>query len=184
MKRDHILFLSGIQQYELLFSNGWDSFREGFFSGLYLPLGVFVFYNLIVDLKKDKSEIVSRPTRSSNVLFLCLIIAFGWLRFSIHTQNKTITCEELVSLMYWESVTVYGIITSYSFNAEGKQRADVYILETKLGENTSKEGYKARVIFDDFIEINPGDSLLFSATVIPISEKRNPHQFDYKKYLL
>ena len=104
--------------------------------------------------------------------------------FLFHTQNKTISqTEELVSLMYWESVTVYGIITSYSFNAEGKQRADVYILETKLGENTSKEDYKARIIFDDFIEINPGDSLLFSATIIPISEKRNPHQFDYKKYL-
>ena len=70
------------------------------------------------------------------------------------------------------------------FNAEGKQRADVHILETKLGENTSKEDYKARIIFDDFLEINPGDSLLFSATIIPISEKRNPHQFDYKKYLI
>lgn len=160
---------------------------KAFSGGLYLPLGVFcLFITLSWILRKiNPKSFLGQLTRSSNVLFLCLIIAFGWLRFSIHTQNKTISqTEELVSLMHWESVTVYGIITSYSFNAEGKQRADVHILETKLGENTSKEDYKARIIFDDFIEINLGDSLLFSATVIPISEKRNPHQFDYKKYLI
>ena len=154
--------------------------------GFYLPLGIFsVCLALLWILKKvNPKSFLGHITRFSNVVFLSLIIVFGWLRFSFNIQSNALTTtEELVSLMQWEAVSAIGIIKSYSLNAEGKTRADIQIVETKIVNEVSKEFYKARLIFDDFIEINTGDSLWFSATVIPISDKRNPHQFDYKRFL-
>ncbi len=85
--------------------------------------------------------------------------------------------------MQWETIESVGVIKNYSTNSSGKLRADVQVLNTGFDGFNSNESFLARLLFDQLMEINPGDTISFTATIIPISEIRNPLQFDYKSYL-
>ena len=157
------------------------------FSGVYyLPLGIFgvLAIGLWVLKRANPQSFSIRLTRHSNILLLLLIVAFGWFRSSLNTtyqgSNNT---EELLSVMVWESVSVIGTVETYSINSNGKLRADVTILETTYSDFWSNEEFKSRVLFEERLQIDIGDTLSFSGTILPISEKRNPHQFDYKSFL-
>lgn len=122
-------------------------------------------------------------SRLNTALFLCLILLFGWARTEIDKQMPKSITVQTVHKSPWMELIFSAEILQTNINSKGKQRADVIITKTQLNdESTSQEKYKARLLLNE-TQLMSGDSISFLGTVIPISEKRNPHQFDYKKYL-
>lgn len=159
---------------------------EAFSGGYYLPLGIFgvLAFGLWVFKRANPQSFSFNLTQLSRTLFLLTIIVFGWFRISLHTNNhkKNLT-EELVSMMDWDSMFVTAVVHSYSVNPSGKLRADIVVNSIQFDSLYSFESFHSRLLFDDLIGINVGDSIDFNGTIIPIQEKRNPHQFDYRQFL-
>ncbi|MEX0723141.1 MAG: DNA internalization-related competence protein ComEC/Rec2 [Gracilimonas sp.] len=120
----------------------------------------------------------------SSTVFLMLIIIFGMFRMALDSKRGTSKTIELLEILSWEEVEMTGSIHSISKTSTGKIRWDIWVNETRMGEITSPREYKARVLADE-LNLQPtlGDEVSFMGTIIPISEKRNPHDFDYKAYL-
>ena len=159
---------------------------EAFSGGYFLPLGTFgvLVVGLWVLKKMNPQSFLVQHTSYSNLLILFLIIAFGWFRQSTANISKAENnTQKLVSIMPWDQLQFRAVIDSYSRNASGKLRMDVNVVETGFSDFSSKEKYKARVLFDDIQKVSLGDTLSFVGTIIPIQEKRNPNQFDYASFL-
>lgn len=123
-------------------------------------------------------------TRALSLFFLVLVFVFGWFRYQFHVQKKEPVIVQIIKVSPWEEMIFSGIIEHIGRNSEGKIRADISINKTQFSEDIqSKETFKARVLIDQRTEFVQGDNVSFNGTIIPISEKRNPYQFDYKSYL-
>ncbi len=121
--------------------------------------------------------------RFSALFFLSSLVLFGWIRTEISEQKTQSLIVETLEVSSWSEVELKGTIEQTSRTVSGKPRADVSIKETKLEPGiSSKERYKIRLLIEDGA-FKQGDNIRFSGTVIPISEKRNPLQFDYKRFL-
>ncbi len=118
------------------------------------------------------------------LLFLGIVLVFGILRSALYeqfSQNKTI---QLIRISEWEDIQVVGNIESISYTSAGKERWDVKIDSTTLGALTSTQPYKARILADELnSNATLGDHVVLTGMIIPISEKRNPQDFNYKQYL-
>jgi competence protein ComEC len=103
---------------------------------------------------------------------------------SIHSGTPPSQTVSLIQVSDWESVTISGSIQSISITSSGKERWDVQVDSSRFGNIASDQPFKARVLADE-VSANAtlGDQVVFSGTIIPISGKRNPLQFDYKAYL-
>jgi competence protein ComEC len=159
---------------------------EAFSGGYYLPLGIFgvLAVGLWVLKRANPQSFSIQLTRLSSLLLVLLIIVFGWFRFSIsELNNRNTITENLISVSPWEELSAVSIVNSYSVSSSGKLRADVQVISSILGRLNLDQSYYARIIIDDHIELQTGDTLSFSGTIIPISEKRNPNQFDYQRFL-
>lgn len=123
-------------------------------------------------------------TNLSSFVFLLTIIAFGAFRMSIDAEKDTSETIRLLQVFSWEEVQITGTIQSISKTAAEKVRWDVSVEETIFGQVSSSQKYKARILADE-LSVKPtlGDEVVFTGTIIPISEKRNPQDFDYKGYL-
>ncbi|MEX0609391.1 MAG: DNA internalization-related competence protein ComEC/Rec2 [Balneolaceae bacterium] len=117
------------------------------------------------------------------VLFLILIAGFGALRMAINAGQKPSPLVDLITISAWEEIKVAGKIETISTTASGKKRWDVQVTNSEINEINASQKYKARILLDEDTEVTLGDSVFFSGTIIPISEKRNPQEFDYKAYL-
>lgn len=123
-------------------------------------------------------------TRVLTIFFLVIVFLFGWVRYQIHEQKEEPLIIKLTEVSAWEEIALKGTIESLSKNAEGKLRADFTIKESRINTNLkSNHQFKARVLMEEKSGFQQGDELSFIGTIIPISEKRNPNQFDYKSYL-
>ncbi len=133
---------------------------------------------------RNRKQLNIHITRALTLLFLVLVFLFGWFRYQLLVQKEEPVIVQIIKVSPWEEMIFSGIIEHIGRNSEGKVRADISIKETRISEDIiSKESFKARVLIDlktDFIQ---GDCISFNGTIIPISEKRNPNQFDYKSYL-
>ncbi|MDZ7805844.1 MAG: DNA internalization-related competence protein ComEC/Rec2 [Gracilimonas sp.] len=145
--------------------------------------GLFILYAL--------SEWVSRRSRMTrwpkvaSVLFLLLIVSFGLFRMSVEQESERSVVIALLEELDWEEVEASGQIVSISYTSTGKVRWDVETDTTYYNGVVIPHPYKARVLADEVEgDITLGDKVFFSATVIPISEKRNPLDFNYKGYLM
>lgn len=103
---------------------------------------------------------------------------------AFESERETSKTIQLIQLSEWEEIEVTGNIRSISTTSTGKVRWDLAVTETQLGSLVSTQKYKARILADE-LEAQPtlGDQVKVNGTVIPVSEKRNPHEFDYKTYL-
>ncbi len=130
----------------------------------------------------NRKSLNLQATRAAAVLYLIMIMMFGAVRYSFETEKVQPITVQSLSISEWESFRFTGEVESVSYNSEGEPRADVWITGTELKEGViSKERYKIRLLSDQIIE--PGSGIEFTGTVIPVSEKRNPGQFNYKQYL-
>lgn len=91
--------------------------------------------------------------------------------------------EELLVVSAWDEIEMQGQIQQTSRNASGKVRADLQTKHIRLGGLESTEKVKIRILLPEKMNIARGDTISFTGTLIPVSELRNPHQFDYAQYL-
>lgn len=102
----------------------------------------------------------------------------------IKNGEKPKLISQLLEVSDWEEMQFSGEILALSKNAEGELRAEIWIDETEISTQiTSLEEYKIRVLMEEKSGFSTGDEISFVGTIIPISEKRNPYQFDYKAFL-
>lgn len=120
----------------------------------------------------------------SAAIFLIMILVFGMFRMAVDAEHEASKTTQLIQLSAWEEIDVAGNIQSISTTSTGKIRWDLAVKETQLGALTSTQKYKARILADE-VETQPtlGDEVRITGIIIPVSEKRNPHEFDYKAYL-
>ncbi len=158
---------------------------EAFSGGFFLPLVLFLSGCVTLwGIKKvNVLSLNVTLTRFSTLLYLLLIVLFGWFRISISENSKQSITEDWLNTYEWETIEATAVIVNSSFNSQGKTRSDAKIIVTSKDSLVSKENYYARILFDEPTRFANGDTIHVEATIIPISEKRNPHQFDYKSYL-
>ncbi|MCG8374009.1 MAG: DNA internalization-related competence protein ComEC/Rec2, partial [Balneolales bacterium] len=160
---------------------GW-----AFSGGIYLPLGVnIVLLGAMIGARSsDRASFSWVYTWVIRAGYILLIIAFGWIRMEMQQVKEYPATVNLMEVSPWEEIEAEGIISFLATNAEGKPRADLHIEKTRFSGNVqSEEAYKARVLFEESIPVSNGDRIFFKGTVIPVSEPRNPGQFDYYQYL-
>ena len=132
----------------------------------------------------NRNSVNSFLSNTSIIIFLLLIAAFGVFRMAVQSEKSASLTEQLINLSDWEEVTVLGSIQSISVTSTGKERWDLRADSIYFGELASGEHFRARILADEASEqATLGDHVVFTGTVIPISEKRNPRDFDYKAYL-
>ena len=154
---------------------------NAFLLGFVLVLFLFMF--LILE-KGNRKWLNLSITRSSSILFLTAIILFGWFRGEIQSVKESPIIVQTIQVSPWQEMEFEGHVEQVSTNASGKLRADITIIQTGLSPKIkSEQAYKARVLLGSNHTLSQGDDISFKGTVIPISEKRNPLQFDYKNYL-
>ncbi len=123
-------------------------------------------------------------SRIFSSLFLLIILVFGVFRMAIQSTRGHSETVSLLEISPWEEVTLSGTILSISTTSTGKIRWNVSIDSTAIGSISSTQSYHARVLADEASQkATIGDKVHFSGTIIPIAEKRNPYEFNYKQYL-
>ncbi len=85
--------------------------------------------------------------------------------------------------MDWEETVIYGVVNSYSITSSKKLNVALSVHRTNVDSLSTNETYITQLISDYILPFSMGDTLLLKGTILPINEKRNPHQFNYKKFL-
>lgn len=148
----------------------------GFFFLLLLTLGVFEWVL--------KARISPTHSRILTFLFLCSILAFGSFRMATHSPTLRSETVKLLEISPWEEVSLTGSVFSISTSSSGKVRWDLSADSTFLASISSAQPYRARILTDESSpSVTIGDHVSLSGTIIPISEQRNPGEFDYRQYL-
>ena len=151
-------------------------------SVLLTVFGLVCIITLLLD-HLNKKRLSPNIKRFSTLLFLSSLALFGWIRMELSEQKTKLLIVQTLTASPWSEAELEGTIEQISRTASGKPRADITILETSLESGAfSKEEYKIRLLMEDG-EFKQGDNIRFSGTVIPVSEKRNPYQFDYRAFL-
>lgn len=169
-----LLFITGI----LLFKIYQPAliWMAAIFMGLIIAFGWIEF--------RSKKTISTFLTNLNSLIFLLIVVLFGALLSGIHSIQKEKEIIQLVEVSDWEEVAITGQIQSISKTSSGKVRWDLMVSKTDFGAVSSTQKYKARILADEAeAPATLGDSVHFTGTIIPIQEKRNPHDFDYKAYL-
>lgn len=164
----------------------------GILAGNWLGLNLFILsllliscalILLLVEWRNSKLTNIS-ITRLLSIFFLGIVFLFGWLRFQVHENTEEPLIVQIAEVSPWQEMAFKGIVENTAKNAEGKLRADLTVNEARISEDLiSGESFKARLLIDEHSGFQQGDKISFTGTIIPISEKRNPYQFDYKSYL-
>lgn len=145
--------------------------------------GILFFVLAFIEWR-NRTTISTFWPKLSTFTFLLMILVFGAFRMAVDSKHGTSKTIQLIQLSGWEEVEVTGNVHSMSATSTGKVRWDLSVTEMQLGGIVSAQEYKARILADE-VSAQPtlGDLVEISGTIIPISGKRNPHEFDYKAYL-
>lgn len=147
---------------------------------------IFVILLLFFVLAEWRSSVrVSiASSRASALLFMGLIIGFGVMLKSLHDKSEKSATIRLLSLSEWDEIELFGQIKSISYSGSGKERWDVSVDSSKVAGIISRESFKARILADEVsVKATLGDQVSLSGMLIPVSEQRNPEEFNYKQYL-
>ncbi|MFP8489917.1 DNA internalization-related competence protein ComEC/Rec2 [Gracilimonas sp. Q87] len=149
-------------------------------------IGIFAGLFLLYALSEWMSQrsVLTRWSKFASVLFLILIVLYGQLRMAVEQYSERSVAVELLEKLDWEKVETSGQLVSISYTSTGKMRWDVETDTTYYNGVVIPHPYKARILADEVEgDVTLGDKVFISAIVIPISEKRNPLDFNYKAYL-
>lgn len=147
------------------------------FSSFGLVSAYFIFETL------SRKTVSIRLTRISTLLYCLIIFTSGFTINSIDSNKNQSAIEKLISDSEWEEVQVSGNILSISKNSSGDKRIDIAVTSTNLSGFISEMKFKSRILWDNNHLVELGDQIEITGTVIPISEPRNPTQFNYKAFL-
>jgi len=147
------------------------------FSSIGLAATYFTFEAL------SKKTVSIRLTRTSTILYCLIIFTAGFTINSIDSKKNQSAVEMLIFDSEWAEIQVSGNVLSISKNSSGGKRLDLAVTNTKLSDFTSEMKFKSRILWDNELPVELGDQIEIAGTVIPVSEPRNPTQFDYKAFL-
>lgn len=150
--------------------------------GLVFVISTFAVY-LLFEIYSDKK--LNPTTRNIGILFyLLFIIAIGFFRMQVTLDKEMSLAEKMINIHPWQEVEITGQIEDVIVNDKGKVRLNLNTQGVEIhGIGKTKTNFKTRVLWDLSRKVNLGDNLTLKGTIIPISEQRNPHSFDYEKYL-
>ena len=148
---------------------------------------VFVLSGLIIAFiithLISRKRISIRFTRLSTLLYFLIITTSGALINLIHSDENISNIEKLLITADWEKVQLSGKVISISKNTSGEKRLDLSANYTNISNLNSDKEYITRVLWNNNTLVELGDKIKIEGTLIPISEPRNPTNFNYKAYL-
>lgn len=121
--------------------------------------------------------------------YLLAILFFGACRYSHSGLKSESFSKSLLNTFVWEEVQFKGKLRQIRQSGTGTYQLDLDIEETLLTNSVLlSEKYAIRALIPPekatFAgNLKLGDRISFRAIIYPLEEKRNPRQFDYKKYL-
>ncbi|MEO9887175.1 MAG: DNA internalization-related competence protein ComEC/Rec2, partial [Balneola sp.] len=156
-------------------------FRTDLLVLIFSSIGLAATYLTFEALSRKTVSIIL--TRISTLLYCLIIFTAGFTINSIDSKKNQSPVEMLISDSEWSEIQVSGNVLSISKNSSGDKRLDLAVTSTKLSDFTSEMKFKSRILWDNEQPVKLGDQIEISGTVIPVSEPRNPTQFDYKAFL-
>lgn len=133
--------------------------------------------------------IKSHAYNLSIIGYLALILCFGATWHSFFDYRELPSEAKVLNTYTWEELIFEGTIQQIKQTGTGKYQIDIDVDTTIFpGDLHWPKSYKVRAILSPHENTNSKDlvlgrSIIFSATVYPLEEKRNPSQFNYKQYL-
>lgn len=120
--------------------------------------------------------------------YMSAIFALGGFWHTFHTGKQNYSAE-IFKTYKWEELTFHGEVYAINRTSTGKYQIDMAVDTTKF--KTSEmwtKSYNMRALLNPgdvkiSKKLTLGDRLLIKAVIYPLEDKRNPHEFDYKKYL-
>ncbi|MDZ7680945.1 MAG: ComEC/Rec2 family competence protein [Fodinibius sp.] len=123
------------------------------------------------------------------ISYLGMIISFGGAWHALFDYRDTPPKAKVVNTYTWQELTFEGTIQQIKQTSTGKYQIDVAVEATTFPDTLKWEKpYLLRAVLDPAEipmpkSLNLGSDIIFTGTVYPLEEKRNPSQFDYKSYL-
>lgn len=122
------------------------------------------------------------------ICYLSVLFIFGgfWHSLKKDTGNQVTKIFEAYT---WEDVTFHGEVYRIKQTGSGNYHLDLSVDTTIFNSpELWTENFNIRTVLNPAeITLPPqlslGDRLMVKATIYPLEEKRNPHEFDYKRYL-
>jgi len=134
---------------------------------------------------------VMKASRYYSVLGLYLfgVIAFGAFWQTTFDQRQQPPSARLLSAYTWEPVEINGTVQNINKTGSGKYQLDV-AADTTIIQDSLRwfEPHQIRAVLDPAQYSLPeslqlGSRIHFAATIYPLEEQSNPHEFNYKEYL-
>src|SRR6056297_1535842 len=163
------------------FSNGYSvGFYIIIFSGFFLTWAVAELIPL--------PRFYSWKPAITAVLYSLMVICFGAVLASAEQERAKILQQETAPLQLyeWETVTISGRIYSRGKSSSGRNVYEITVDKTHLPDGiTWTKAYNIRVYGDEGEPVIPKSHQRINAGIelYAFPEKRNPHEFDYSKWL-
>lgn len=125
----------------------------------------------------------------SVVCYISGLIVFGASWQTLFKQTEEPYPAGMLSAYSWQAIDFTGTIQQVGQSSSGKYRLDISVDTTIIQDSLSwPENCKLRVFYEprghhEMSSIKPGARIHFRATIYPLDEISNPHEFDYKQYL-
>lgn len=148
--------------------------------------GIFFIWLIFEFVVRPKFSLLSSRIAISFYLFLIVLAAAILFTIEDHRDKKYLELAQPIELFEWEEIKVYGTVIQEGKTSGGRQALVVEADSTGLpGEIIWKMNYKIRLYgnLEDDPEIVSGSKLIAIVTPWEFPEKRNPHEFDYGKWL-
>lgn len=153
-----------------------------------ISFGVLALIYLTAELVYQR-ELKSQAYNMAIVCYLGMIIAFGGTWHALLDSRQPPTQAKVINKYTWEELTFEGRVQQIKQTSTGKYQIDVSVDTTVFPKKVPWfQPYKLRAVLnpDELAlpdRLTLGSRMVFTATVYPLEEKRNPSQFDYKQYL-
>src|SRR6056297_2984366 len=163
-------------------------FSNGYSVGLYIIIFSGFFLAWAVAELIPLPRLYSWKPAITAVLYSLMVICFGAVLGSAEQERAKILQQETAPLQLYEceTVTISGRIYSRGKSSSGRNVYEITVDKTHLPDGiTWPKAYNIRVYGDEGEPVVPHLHQLIEADVELYSfpEKRNPHEFDYSKWL-
>lgn len=155
-------------------------------TGGILAFGVVLF---VISHRKFSKELQPRFHHRSLAIYLLLIFLFGLHWSDFHAQKNRMNSSNALNAFVWEEIDVWGDVYNIKPTSTGKYQVDIQVDSTRFpGTPIWQHVYNLRTVLDPDELALPnnlqlGSRINLTATIYPLDEQRNPHQFNYKAYL-
>jgi len=158
------------------------------FSGNTVLTVFFLFFSgwIIVELHLHRHYNITFQF-ASGFLYLLFVLLFGYTLKTCSDAIKPPQTLRLLQLSTWKEIPVTGTVQQVRQTSTGKWSIDLQTRQIQLEDSLEvRDAFTVRISCDSkILPTRPalGSQLQILATILPFPEKRNPHEFDYGKFL-